>query len=447
MLKNSINVPNPIIDAAINGNLVFFIGSGFSKDFGYPDWKGLVEGILGNLIYEDSGYEPYRTLLKSGKMTVLDVLEQIKNEKRVIGDAIHNTFSYDKSKNHLLEKHKKLFSISKKIITTNYDKLLENATEEDISSFSYNNTHMVAQLPSKNAYIYKIHGDYLEADNCILLKEDYENLYSKDNAALTQFKNIIINNCVVFIGFSMSDPYVTNLFEYINEIFHGYHAKSYIVTVNDDDFSKYNVKRIKLENYDQINLFLDSLSNLAGSNSNLISSIKSQDKKQEVHQELFGQIYKLLADLVLIRTLNPLPLYLRSFESIKKYLNELKLNVPEELVISCKPLFDSYESVNEKVSEEISDKLHNDILSSTADLAESILLEDLKPKVRDTIDFLGVNALCFSDNILFKAQDLLKLMFVCVDDEVEFDKESHENLLILRDELYRMIWEELSKEN
>jgi len=259
-MKKELFIPNTLIESARNGRLVFFVGAGFSKDFGYPDWKGLVEIMLNKIIKDDPNYKPFLDLLNNGKMEVLDILEHIKKEKRIIRDTIYEEFKFDTSKKALLDKHKKLISISRKIITTNYDQLLENAADGTIQKVVYTNSHLIAQISNLDSFILKIHGDHEEADKCILLKEDYEKLYNSDNSALEQFKNIITNNTVLFIGFSLSDPYISHLFGYINKLYEGYQEKNYILTINNEDFSEYNVTNIKLETYDDIVPFLEALS-------------------------------------------------------------------------------------------------------------------------------------------------------------------------------------------
>ncbi|MCS0791559.1 SIR2 family protein [Cytobacillus firmus] len=259
-MANDIFIPKSLIENAKKGNLVFFIGAGFSRDFGFPDWEGLVKIMLEKLIEENQKYKPFLDLLESKTMGILDVLEQIKNEKRIVRDTIYNEFKYDSSKSSFLEKHKKLFGISTKLITTNYDQLLEKAADGKIERVVYTNAHLMGQIHNLDSFILKIHGDHEEAGKCVLLKEDYEKLYNYDNPALAQFKSIIASKTVLFIGFSLADPYVRNLFEYMNDLYGGYHEKSFILTVNNDDFSKYNVTNINLNTHDEIVSFLDQLS-------------------------------------------------------------------------------------------------------------------------------------------------------------------------------------------
>lgn len=258
-MQKQIHIPKSIIDMARDNKLIFFIGAGFSRDFGFPDWNGLVELMLKQVIEDDPKYQPFLSLLETKTMNALDILDNIQNEKRIIRDTIHKEFKYENSKSHLLVKHKKLLNVSSKIITTNYDQLIEKAADGQIEKVVYTNSHLMGRISNLDSFIFKIHGDHEDADKCILLKSDYEKLYNEDNAALSQFKNIIANNTIVFIGFSLSDPYVSNLFNYINKIYDGYQERSYMLTVNDEDFTKFNIKTLKLETYEEIVMFLDQL--------------------------------------------------------------------------------------------------------------------------------------------------------------------------------------------
>ncbi|MBS4217488.1 SIR2 family protein [Bacillus sp. FJAT-49711] len=281
-MNKDIFIPKSLIKNANDNKLVFFIGAGFSRDFGFPDWHGLVKLILEKIIDDDKSYSPFLDLLESKKLGVLEILEHIKNEKRIIRDTIYNEFKFDTEKTILLEKHKKLLSISTKIITTNYDQLLERAGEGIIEKIIYTNNHLMGQISNRDSFILKIHGDHEDAENCVLLKEDYENLYKHNNAALAQFKNIITNNTVLFLGFSLSDPYVSNLFRYIKELYKGYNEKSYIITINNEDFSQYNVKNINLNTYDEIVPFLDKLHETLTTESKKIKPVEFEIDEDEL---------------------------------------------------------------------------------------------------------------------------------------------------------------------
>lgn len=270
-------IPSSLIDKCIDNKIVFFVGAGFSKDFNYPDWKQLVNIMLRKIIKDKPKFSPFLEILENGSMGVLEILEVIKDEKQIIRDTIHDEFIYDNQKEYLLKKHRKLLDISSKIITTNYDKLLENASNHKIEPVLHTNNHMIGKLLNLNSYIYKLHGDHKEAGKCILLKEDYEKLYNNDNSALEQFKNIITNNTIIFIGFSLTDPYVSNMFQYINRIYEAFQPKNYIVSVNNEDFSNYNVENIKLETHEEVFPFLELLNQ------------KIEEQKKD-NKELSGEI-------------------------------------------------------------------------------------------------------------------------------------------------------------
>lgn len=241
--------------------LVFFIGSGFSLNY-YPHWEGLVKLILKDLIDNSPSDKPKFEYLLHGLenryIEIFEVLEKIKSHKSKAYRIIKDTFKFRNNKEELI-KHKKLLQVSTKIITTNYDNLLEIASNHTIEPVLYTNDMGLSDLPEMDEYIFKIHGDYKEANNCVFFKDDYDKLYSKDGNALNEFKRIVTDSRIIFIGFSMSDPYISYLFEYIHKLYHNLKKPHYILTTGNEDFSNYGIQSIPLKNYDEINDFLDNL--------------------------------------------------------------------------------------------------------------------------------------------------------------------------------------------
>ncbi|QWG56866.1 hypothetical protein EXW26_16275 [Bacillus mycoides] len=243
--------------------LVFFIGSGFSLDY-FPDWQGLVKEILEDLIANTAAnkakYQYLLDGLENKFIGVLDVLEQIKddNHSSRIYRLIKNIFSFKGNRENLV-KHKKLLQISKKVITTNYDQLFENACDFSIDTIVHTNDISLSDLSETKDFIFKIHGDYKESNKCIFFKESFERLYMEDNNALNEFKRIITDSRIIFIGFSMSDPYVAFLFEYMSKLYQNLKKPHYILTTGNEDFSKYGVSPIPLSNWEEIDKYFDFL--------------------------------------------------------------------------------------------------------------------------------------------------------------------------------------------
>lgn len=244
-----IELPVEIKKAIENNTLVFFIGAGTSKTLGFPDWNGLIIEILNILSKNDPKLQTLVPVLENNYMPAIEVLERIKDNKQKIYEIMKKRFLINIG-NEKLSIHKKLWQISNKIITTNYDKALETANPS-IKPVLYNYKFEVSQLIKENKYLFKLHGDIENIDDCILFKGDYDKLYDNgEKSAIFQLKKIFTDYTIVFLGFSLSDPYVCNIFESMNKMFNGFGNKHFIVSMNDEDFRKYSTKTLKVDNWE-----------------------------------------------------------------------------------------------------------------------------------------------------------------------------------------------------
>ena len=259
----SIIIDNGIEKAIETDNLVFFIGAGFSTPLGFPNWTDLIIEILNQL---DEKYKDFTPLLKNGIMDEIEVLEKIKAHRPKVFTVLKEKLKITADKKDKLNEHKKLWTITNQIITTNYDKALDEAKCENIAVIPYTNEFEIANL-DKN-YLFKLHGDIENSAFCVLFEDEYKSLYSNgDNSPIFKLKNILDNKTVVFIGFSLNDRYVKQyIFEFMKNIFNGLRDKKhFIITTNSDDFSEYNIKNITLGSYSELPTFLSKLAEIKAS--------------------------------------------------------------------------------------------------------------------------------------------------------------------------------------
>lgn len=95
------------------------------------------------------------------------------------------------------------------IVTTNYDSLLEDITKykpligNDIL------------LENNYGSIYKIHGSCSDSNSIIISKEDYDKFAEKYKLIKAQLITFFIQNPIVFIGYSITDPNIKEILEII----------------------------------------------------------------------------------------------------------------------------------------------------------------------------------------------------------------------------------------
>ena len=203
----------PRITAAVEKNeLVIFAGAGISKYLGLPNWKELVIAIYKNVIQIDDEKETLLPAIKSNQLPLLDALELINSYKKEAYTTLKESIDVKLEQPSI---HELIWKISPKIITTNYDKGFEKANNL-ISAIVPDYNFELATLKNQKSFLLKIHGSIENVESCVLFKEDFEKIYKNESLAKSVFEDLIIHNTILFLGFSMSDPYISEIFEYLH---------------------------------------------------------------------------------------------------------------------------------------------------------------------------------------------------------------------------------------
>lgn len=275
-MTKTLTIPTKLEDAIKNNSLVIFVGAGCSMPLGMPSWKTLVEEILQDLHnkYGETSDTHFQNILngvKANTKTLFDALNKVENDpdngavfkiktQEFINSQIEEISKKlpDESKVHDL-----LWKISSKIITTNYDKILEKYIPKSISPKIFDNSNAFQSLKSQSnnsEFLYKIHGDYEDPKSIILFESDYRDIYKNENYNADTLATHFKEKTLLFIGFSLTDPFVNDLFLKIKDIYSGYSINEhFIFTTKNEDFIKYGVTPIKIENWkdDLLNYLLE----------------------------------------------------------------------------------------------------------------------------------------------------------------------------------------------
>ncbi|MBN2837077.1 MAG: SIR2 family protein [Candidatus Delongbacteria bacterium] len=195
--------------------VVMWVGAGFSRYAGYPSGNELK-----NIFYESLTRSEKRQLRKSSPLPELtDHFVKIRNNSRhellrILEKEFVNRFPMSN------EYHLKLASIPHIhcIITTNYDRLFEDAYKE--KSQAIYSSKRVPYIDSKKVQIFKVHGDLSDPDSIIITKSDYLNFFSKNiesNDLWTTVKAQLLTKNIAFMGYNIEDPNVEVIFNRIAE--------------------------------------------------------------------------------------------------------------------------------------------------------------------------------------------------------------------------------------
>lgn len=198
MQINKIEFPKEIVEAIRDNNLVIFAGAGVSmgEPTNLPSFNKLSEQIsnLTNIKKnEDEAEEQYLGRVKNCGHNVEQTVCEMLNHENLSPNNYHKI---------LLE----LFNYNNiKIVTTNYDLMLEKILEEknnNIDVYSY------PALPygDKINGIIHLHGSVLNYEDIVLTDSDFGKAYMYYGNATNFLKQLFDSNYIVlFVGYSYSD--------------------------------------------------------------------------------------------------------------------------------------------------------------------------------------------------------------------------------------------------
>jgi hypothetical protein len=190
---------------AQNGRLVLFLGAGASIGAGLPSWSGLIKKLGGAKLDSKAAEETF------SKLSVLDQATLVERWLDTEGQG-----RPARSRRSISARLKSLFDIDRvalvhallaplpvdEIVTTNYDKLFELASESVGIPVS-----VLPRDPKKGTrrWLLKMHGCIDHPDDIVLTREDYLR-YEQHRAALAGIvQALLITKHMLFVGFSLND--------------------------------------------------------------------------------------------------------------------------------------------------------------------------------------------------------------------------------------------------
>ena len=232
-----------IIELIRKGDVVLFIGSGFSLKAGAPSGMELCNIIYNALpdnIKEENSIKTEYTLQK-----LSDTFELHKGRKALI-ELLENAFNIE-LKDISDQRQLAAIPLFKHIITTNYDSLIEDAYAGNCNLVITNTD--LSTIDSRKPTIYKIHGDFSQPDNIVITTEDYNRLYNQEqeNLIWDSIRTEFSRHNILFIGYSLSDQNIQILIKHIRNQM-GESAKHLYVLIPSIE----ETARLRLEKYGAI---------------------------------------------------------------------------------------------------------------------------------------------------------------------------------------------------
>ena len=203
-----------------------------------------------------------RFCLKLEPIKALQRLENKGIDRERIRDFLKGYFTLGKENKFPLQK--KLYSLSTKIITTNYDLAFEEAIEKLDKEKAYKGqNHKLSKLLEDPVFLFKLHGCIKDINSMVLFPSDYRKLYNSkgQDAALTLlvFKFLIFSKTFLFIGTGMDEHQIINFFEEIKEVRDSFNQEHYIITTDPLSIPTNFLTSIKISDYNEIPSYIDQL--------------------------------------------------------------------------------------------------------------------------------------------------------------------------------------------
>ena len=241
-----IDFPDELITALDEGKLVVFAGAGMSmgSPANLPDFKGLA-----NAIAEGTGEE-----LQNGE-TDDEFLGRLRRER---GVKVHDRAARELEKNKPAptKLHRYLLrlypdSSSVRIVTTNFDKLFEDAAKDDAMFGTSLKVFEPTALPSIQDFsgVVHIHGTIDDPKSMVITDEDFGRAYLTNESVRPFLVNLFQSYNVLFVGYSHNDTIMNYLARALSQ---SGTFKRFGLTC-DDDTERWESLRIQPVKYQKLN--------------------------------------------------------------------------------------------------------------------------------------------------------------------------------------------------
>lgn len=206
---------------------IFFLGAGISIEAGLPSGADLSEmlarkrGWKYNRESLPEVAERYAAIGGPVKPVIQEYLKTWLRERSIVPQKSHCALAFMAENIDV-------------ILTTNWDRLLEDAFESvKIRDYMriFRDAHMIPPRPEKTAII-KLHGDIDDADSLIVKKEDYKTFQKRSPGLSNALQNYLRTYTLVIIGYEQADENFQRIYGEVLEEHRPATERSLVYVVN-----------------------------------------------------------------------------------------------------------------------------------------------------------------------------------------------------------------------
>jgi hypothetical protein len=220
--------PNILGELMYDKRCVAYVGAGFSRACGMPDWHGLLEKLIemGARWLSEESVAPARSALNVRDLPMAASMVKEILTPSLVNECLNETFgsvAYARAGHEAQEQMSARMSDLVRaswagIITTNYDYLIERALAEATAGTEWRDdiqihgdaTRLAEALIApgqERLFFAKLHGS-LAGPSVVLTTEEYDEVYLRSPQISIFLQAVMLQYHVVFIGCSLEDEVV-----------------------------------------------------------------------------------------------------------------------------------------------------------------------------------------------------------------------------------------------
>jgi nucleoside phosphorylase len=247
--QTKLDIPSELKDQFHHGSVILFIGIGLSVGAGLPNWTNLIRPLAQSVSYELPSEDKFITV--DHLLAATQRYENQRGRHSLIQYMLENL---DTTNIQPTPVHQIITSLqTRAVFTTNYDDLIEQALRKAGHRFNIivSETEL-AFWRGDRVQVVKLCGDLRRLTSIVLTKYDFNTYFATRPRVAERLRTSLENNTVLFLGYSLQDPFFNQIWDNIGLDFGSYRQKGYAIMFNAhmlevDDLQQRGIHVINLE--------------------------------------------------------------------------------------------------------------------------------------------------------------------------------------------------------
>ncbi len=203
-------VPQDLLQAIREGECILFVGAGLSKEAGYPDGRELARKLRSEI--SDARFQPEEDASLSEVAQAFEASRSYSRAELVMAIkkalTLPHHWSPDKRTLKLIAH---IPYLNKRIITTNWDSLIEDTIREEmeVRPAVVIQDLDIGKVAGSAYVVYKIHGSLDKEETVVVTDLDYRRIYGElfepKSLLMAHIRALLSGNKVIYVGYSLQD--------------------------------------------------------------------------------------------------------------------------------------------------------------------------------------------------------------------------------------------------